>query len=328
MTCRIGSRRHARTASGSEPRSRRVRMASPLGRHAENFRQSTAVSVTGKPFPFPSASSSRFVRPSTDAPSTSRIERFYSRDFPRRSGPICSPSIVFARSPANVHQRVAPALSRTTAVLVASTQLKSSQTSLSLTPARLVSSTSSVPSRRTRRIARHSSNRRGAPDPIQREPVPVRYRFICSTLRNGRHQPSSTEGADRYRSDQSQILSGALATTGTSTSAGRSTSSSTRTFFRTGSHGRFSPAQRLEVDLGAARRSRNERERRSPGRWRVRPISVSSDSNVEAAVAVAVAVARAASTFVTRTDSGRGDCSARRAAALRIRCGSDQVALE
>ena len=37
-----------------------------------------------------------------------------------------------------------------------------------------------------------------------------RCRFISSTLRNGRSQPSSTERSDRCRSDQSQVLSGAL----------------------------------------------------------------------------------------------------------------------
>ncbi len=71
--------------------------------------------------------------------------------------------------------------------------------------------------------------------PTRRLQFRSRCRFISSTLPNGRPQPSSTEGSDRCRSDQSQVRSGALATTGMSASAGRSTSSSTRTFSRTGS---------------------------------------------------------------------------------------------
>ena len=85
--------------------------------------------------------------------------------------------------------------------------------------------------------------------PTRRLQSRSRCRFTSSTLRNGRPQPSSTEGSDRCRSDQIQVRSGALATIGTSASAGSSTSTSTRTFSRTGSMDRFSPVWSLGVDL-------------------------------------------------------------------------------
>ena len=92
--------------------------ASSLGRHAENFSDSTTVSVIGKMSSIASSltPSSRVFRFSTVAPSTSRFKMLSSRDFGRRSVPICSPSTELARRPANVHQRLLAAVSRTTAV--------------------------------------------------------------------------------------------------------------------------------------------------------------------------------------------------------------------
>ncbi len=62
------------------------------------------------------------------------------------------------------------------------------------------------------------------------------------------------DGPGRYLEQQyvgphQRRIRGALATIGMSMSIGRSTSSSTRTFSRTGSMGRFSPARSLGVDL-------------------------------------------------------------------------------
>ena len=106
----------------------------------------------------------------------------------------------------------------------------------------------------TRRSSRQASGWPTSPRQMMVSPAPIRRfqfrrrcRFISSTLRNGRRQPSSTEESDRCRSDQN----------------------STRTFSRTGSTDRFSPALSLGVDL----------------------------PNVEAAVAHATA----ASTFANRT---------------------------
>ena len=111
-----------------------------------------------------------------------------------------------------------------------------------------------------------------SPAPTRRLQFLSRCRFISSTLPNGRPEPSSTEGSDRCRSDQSQVRSGALATTGTSASVGRSTSSSTRTFSRTGSmvDSRLLRASKSTwVSLDA---QRTEREIRSP-----RPVAVPAD---------------------------------------------------
>lgn len=51
-----------------------------------------------------------------------------------------------------------------------------------------------------------------SPSPTRPLQFQSRCRFISSTLRNGRPQPSSTDESDRCRSDQLQVRPGALAT--------------------------------------------------------------------------------------------------------------------